>query len=233
MPLGSEVPTSHLTSATLPFRIESSSIRSNLQAAVSAPAQGQVSAHRHVRTFGRRRHDRSAGGSGTCSRGGSVAIGGPMTGNVAVPRRWHTTSARVTPPSISPPRGGGAIRGVDEKFTANPATGTLTVPLPISNGRSGFEPKLELRHDSDNGPFGVGWQLDLPTETTSAQFKQHSRRLCRTPPRRSRWRIQSVRAGPKITNSTQSGVACPKYVGGAEGVRPPDPHTASVARSCL
>lgn len=43
-------------------------------------------------------------------------------------------------PAISLPKGGGVIRGVDEKFAANPATGTvsLTIPLATTSGRSGF-----------------------------------------------------------------------------------------------
>ena len=49
-------------------------------------------------------------------------------------------------PSISLPKGGGAIRGIGEKFAANPVTGTgsMTVPLPTSPGRSGFGPQLAL-----------------------------------------------------------------------------------------
>jgi hypothetical protein len=37
-------------------------------------------------------------------------------------------------PSISLPKGGGAIRGIGEKFAANPVTGTasLTIPIPAS-----------------------------------------------------------------------------------------------------
>src|SRR5689334_5971341 len=69
-------------------------------------------------------------------------------------------------PAVSLPRGGGAIRGIGEKFTANPATGTgsLSVPLAASPGRSGFGPQLSLSYDSGagNGPFGFGWSLSLP-----------------------------------------------------------------------
>src|SRR5438094_9467481 len=45
-------------------------------------------------------------------------------------------------PSVSAPKGGGAIRGLDEKFSVNAATGTaaMEVPLPLSPGRSGFTP---------------------------------------------------------------------------------------------
>lgn len=72
-------------------------------------------------------------------------------------------------PAISIPKGGGAIRGIGEKFAANPVTGTaaLTVPLATSPGRSGFGPQLSLSYDSGagNGPFGFGWSLSLPAIT--------------------------------------------------------------------
>jgi Salmonella virulence plasmid 65kDa B protein/Insecticide toxin TcdB middle/C-terminal region/Insecticide toxin TcdB middle/N-terminal region len=74
-----------------------------------------------------------------------------------------------TPPQISLPKGGGAIRGIDEKFAANPVTGAgaLTVPIATSKGRSGFGPQLSLSYDSSgsNGPFGFGWSLSLPSIT--------------------------------------------------------------------
>jgi hypothetical protein len=72
-------------------------------------------------------------------------------------------------PSISLPKGGGAIRGIGEKFAANPVTGTesLSVPIFTSPGRSGFGPQLSLSYDSGsgNGPFGFGWSLSLPSIT--------------------------------------------------------------------
>ena len=70
---------------------------------------------------------------------------------------------RVSAPQLSLPKGGGAIRGIGEKFGANPVTGTgsMTVPLAVSPGRSGFGPQPTLRYDSGtgNGPFGVGWRF--------------------------------------------------------------------------
>lgn len=72
-------------------------------------------------------------------------------------------------PTISLPKGGGAIRGIDEKFAANPVTGAaaLTLPIPVSKGRAGFGPQLNLSYDSSggNGPFGFGWSLSLPSIT--------------------------------------------------------------------
>jgi RHS repeat-associated protein len=76
---------------------------------------------------------------------------------------------RISVPSISLPKGGGAIRGIGEKFTANPVTGTgsLSVPIATSPGRSGFGPQLSLSYDSGagNGSFGFGWSLSLPAIT--------------------------------------------------------------------
>ena len=72
-------------------------------------------------------------------------------------------------PSISLPKGGGAIRGIGEKFAANPVpgTGSMSVPLATSPGRSDFGPQLSLNYDSGagNGPFGFGWSLNLPQIT--------------------------------------------------------------------
>jgi RHS repeat-associated protein len=68
-------------------------------------------------------------------------------------------------PSISLPKGGGAIRGMGEMFAANPVTGTgsMSVPLAVSPGRAGFGPQLSLSYDSGsgNGPFGFGWHLSV------------------------------------------------------------------------
>ena len=73
------------------------------------------------------------------------------------------------PPSLALPKGGGAVRGIGEKFAANPVTGTgsLTIPIATSPGRSGFGPRLAISYDSGsgNGPFGLGWDLSLPAIT--------------------------------------------------------------------
>ena len=59
----------------------------------------------------------------------------------------------VTPPTISLPKGGGAVGGIGEKFAANPVTGTgsMTVPIATSPGRSGFGPQFSLSYDSGAG----------------------------------------------------------------------------------
>jgi RHS repeat-associated protein len=80
-----------------------------------------------------------------------------------------TNGAASLAPSISLPKGGGAIRGIGEKFAANPVTGTgsMSVPIATSPGRSGFGPQLSLAYDSGagNGPFGFGWSLSIPAIT--------------------------------------------------------------------
>lgn len=57
----------------------------------------------------------------------------------------------VRAPTVSLPKGGGAIRGIGEKFVANPA-------------RSGFGPQLSLSYDlgAANCPFGISRSLILP-----------------------------------------------------------------------
>jgi RHS repeat-associated protein len=80
-----------------------------------------------------------------------------------------SSSFGPTAPALTVPKGGGAIRGIGEKFAANPVTGTasMTFPIPTSPGRSGFGPDLTLSYDSGhgNGPFGFGWSLSVPSIT--------------------------------------------------------------------
>ena len=76
---------------------------------------------------------------------------------------------QVRAPQVSLPKGGGAIRDIGEKFATNPTTGTgsMSVPLPTSQGRSAFGPQLSLSYDSGSGnsPFGLGWSLSLQSIT--------------------------------------------------------------------
>ena len=78
-----------------------------------------------------------------------------------------------SPPSISTPKSGGAIRSIGEKFGANPVngTGSMTIPIAMTPGRSGFGPQLSLSYDSGsgNGPFGFGWTVSLPAITRKTE----------------------------------------------------------------
>ena len=72
----------------------------------------------------------------------------------------------VTPPSLSLPKAGGVVRGIGEKFNANPFTGTanVSIPVTVTPGRGGVQPDLTLSYasGSSNGVFGMGWSLSLP-----------------------------------------------------------------------
>jgi hypothetical protein len=104
-----------------------------------------------------RESDEALPGS-TASAGRQAGFGAPGTNG----------NARAQPPlpTLNLPKGGGAIRGIGEKFTTNPSKGTatMTVPLLVPPGRAGFAPQVHLAYDSGsgNGPFGLGWLLDLP-----------------------------------------------------------------------
>lgn len=70
-------------------------------------------------------------------------------------------------PAISLPKGGGALKGIDEKFNVNAINGTasLQIPLPLTPGRNNFTPSLTLSYNSGSGnsEFGLGWDLSLPS----------------------------------------------------------------------
>src|SRR4030067_2698998 len=80
--------------------------------------------------------------------------------------RGKTKSNTIETPSIALPKGGGAIKGIDEKFSVNAVNGTasFSIPLPFSPAR-GASPALGLSYNSGagNGVFGLGWALSLPS----------------------------------------------------------------------
>lgn len=99
------------------------------------------------------------------------APGGMTVPAAAVSTGTNDSSSQfiVTAPTVSLPKGGGAIKGIGEKFAANPVTGTgsMSVPIALSPGRGGFSPQLALSYDSGSGQglFGLGWSLALPSIT--------------------------------------------------------------------
>ena len=70
----------------------------------------------------------------------------------------------IEAPSLSLPKGGGAIKSIDEKFSVNAVNGTssFSIPVPFSAAR-GFTPSLSLSYNSGsgNGIFGLGWSLSI------------------------------------------------------------------------
>jgi len=83
-------------------------------------------------------------------------------------------SKAIEVPSISLPKGGGAIKGIDEKFSVNAVNGTssFSIPLPFSPAR-GVSPEVSLSYNSGggNGIFGLGWNISLPSIKRKAEKK--------------------------------------------------------------
>jgi len=91
-----------------------------------------------------------------------------------------TESNAIKIPKIELPKGGGAIKSIDENFEVNASNGTATiiVPLPFSPGRNGQTPQIGLSYNTGGGNsvFGLGWGLGIPniqrkTEKELPQYK--------------------------------------------------------------
>lgn len=85
----------------------------------------------------------------------------------ALTQERATESNAIQIPQISLPKGGGAIKGIDEKFQVNSSNGTasFSIPLPLSPNRNGFTPSLAVSYNSGSGNsvLGIGWSLDFPS----------------------------------------------------------------------
>jgi hypothetical protein len=70
---------------------------------------------------------------------------------------------------ITLPTGGGALKGIGEKFSPDLHTGTgnFSVPIALPVGRHGLQPQLQLIYSTGHGnsPFGLGWALSIPGVT--------------------------------------------------------------------
>ena len=77
------------------------------------------------------------------------------------PSSGYTT---LSIPQITLPKGGGAIKSIDEKFSVNASNGTagFSIPFPISASRNGFMPQIALSYNSGSGNsnFGLGWSAE-------------------------------------------------------------------------
>ncbi len=108
--------------------------------------------------------DRGSGSSGDAPGRAAARRSGGQSAQGA-----SSGGAGPSGPAIELPKGGGALRGIGESFSANPmnGTGSLAAPIATSPGRSGFGPELTLTYESGagNGPFGLGWDLGLPAIT--------------------------------------------------------------------
>lgn len=75
----------------------------------------------------------------------------------------NSDSLILEAPSL--PKGGGAINGLKGDIAGAGPDGaaTLSIPLPVSAGR-GYAPSpvLSYHSRSGNGPYGIGWDIQLP-----------------------------------------------------------------------
>ena len=103
-------------------------------------------------------------GSGAHAEAGTNT--GPGTGRGADDTKPPVDPAASLLPSVTLPKGGGALKGIGEKTSVNAAYGTATVsvPLPFSASRADLV-QAGLTYDSGtgNGPFGFGWSLGVPS----------------------------------------------------------------------
>lgn len=67
---------------------------------------------------------------------------------------------KIEIPQVNLPKSG-SIKGLGEKYTPDLFTGggSLSIPIVVSPGRSGFQPELNIKYSSGtgNGIFGLGW----------------------------------------------------------------------------
>ncbi|KAF5683976.1 insecticidal toxin complex [Fusarium circinatum] len=114
----------------------------------------------------------SAGGS-TDSRSSSTQTAPPGIGSKGKSNQTAPAGQRlpayISSPGLQKGIAGGCHRPIDQTFKMNPVNGTmsLAIPIPVTEGRGGFGPKLELSYNSGsgNGYFGIGWQLNLSSIT--------------------------------------------------------------------
>lgn len=73
-------------------------------------------------------------------------------------------SSEIKAPTVSLPKGGGAIKSIGETFQPNTfnGTGSFLFPIPLTPAR-GLQPELSMTYNSGsgNGPFGIGFTLPL------------------------------------------------------------------------
>ncbi len=98
-------------------------------------------------------------GTGNASNENPLSVTSLTKGN-------PTESNAIQIPEIELPKGGGAIKSIDEKFEVNASNGTasLSIPLPFSPGRNGQTPQIGLSYNSGGGNsvFGLGWGIGIP-----------------------------------------------------------------------
>jgi len=82
-----------------------------------------------------------------------------------------TKSNVIEVPSISLTKGGGAIKGIDEKFSVNAAnvTAGFGISFPFSPSRNGFMPSMLLSYNSGSGNEVFGFKSNAEPPSISRQ----------------------------------------------------------------
>ncbi|HMH20176.1 MAG TPA: SpvB/TcaC N-terminal domain-containing protein, partial [Puia sp.] len=96
------------------------------------------------------------------------------------PGKKESGYSTLSAPQITLPKGGGAIKSIDDKFSVNAANGTAgySIPFPLSPSRNAFTPSLTLNYNSGsgNGVFGLGWNAasSAISRKTAQQLPQYN-----------------------------------------------------------
>ena len=73
----------------------------------------------------------------------------------------------ASPEAVALPVGGGGVRGLGDNFQPDLSTGVgvYNIPLEFPKGPNGLTPNLGISYStgSGNGPWGLGWNLGLPS----------------------------------------------------------------------
>ena len=74
-------------------------------------------------------------------------------------------------PELGLPKTSGTIKGIGEKFSLSPATGSGSASIPIATTSVRGAPQLTIAYDSGNGNglFGLGWSLGLSAITRKTE----------------------------------------------------------------
>ncbi len=100
---------------------------------------------------------------------GNSGFGGGISAGLGGPDLSQDPGQDGLAPSLSLPKGGGALRGIGETFDVNTFTGSgsLSIPVVSSPSRGGGGPALSLSYSSGagQGVFGIGMQLSAPSIT--------------------------------------------------------------------
>lgn len=74
-------------------------------------------------------------------------------------------------PELGLPKTSGTIKGIGEKFSLSPATGSGSASIPIATTAARGAPELAISYDSGsgNGSFGMGWSLGLSAITRKTE----------------------------------------------------------------